>query len=171
MSEQVKFEANEGRLKVTVPIEVNPFLVALFTIALIAWLGMLILVGQFLFDEATSNFVLTVLVLIWLLIWLWFGRFLWRRWQYYAASREILFIDDEQLILRRPLSLLGSTTVYDRSHLSPFYVSERHDCPAFDYAYLHVYFGQSLNQEAARQLVDDLNRRFFPRAIVGEESE
>lgn len=156
------FEESEERLKLVIPVRVNWLLFALFTFALAIWLTMIGIVLLYLFQGLSSSFVLTGLLVIWLGIWLWFGRFLWARWQYSAANREILFFDQEQIIVRRPVSILGSTTSYDFAHVSPFYFSERHGCPAFDYTFYHVYFGRSLIEEAARELVDDLNRRFFP---------
>ena len=69
---------------------------------------------------ARLSFVLTVLVILMLLVWLWFGRrFIWRWWQYHMANREILFINKEVLIVRRPVSILGLTDAYDMNHLSP----------------------------------------------------
>jgi hypothetical protein len=66
------------------------------------------------------------------------------------------------------VSILGLTWVYDRSHVSRLYFSDQHHCPAFDYAYLHVYFGRSLAEPAARQLIDDLNGRYFPDEVEEE---
>jgi hypothetical protein len=123
---------------------------------------MLAVVVVYLLRGMSSGFVLTVLLLIWMGIWFWFGRFLWSRWQYHAANREILFIDEEQVIIRRPVSILGITTSYDLRHVSPFYYSERHNCPAFDYAYYHVYFAHGLPAEAAHELIAQLNGRYFP---------
>ena len=133
-----------------------------YTVSLVVWLGMLVLVISYVLRGLSSSFVLTALLVLWTIVWLWFGRFLWRRWQYYAANREILFIDSEQIIIRRPVSILGQTTAYDIAHVSPFYYSDQHNCPAFDYAFLHVYFGQSLAREEGRELVAMLNTRYFP---------
>lgn len=91
---------------------------------------------------------------------------MWSRWQFQLADRELIFFDDKQLIIRRPVSILGLTTVYDIKHVGPFYYSERHDCPAFDYAFLHVYFGQGLEKEVARRLVGELNSLIFPDTDV-----
>ena len=164
----ISFENNEGRLKVTLPAPVNWPVFGLHTLALIIWLAMLLAVLVYLLRGLSSSFVLTIILLIWMLIWLWFGRFLWSRWQYHAASREILFVDDEQLVVRRPVSILGLTWVYDMNHVSGLYYSERHHCPAFDYAYQHVYFGRALDEEQANHVVNELNRRFFPN-IAQEE--
>ena len=40
----------------------------------------------------------------------------------------------------------------------------KHDCPAFDYAYLHVYFGHDLSQEDATEVIETLNKRWFGTA-------
>ena len=129
---------------------------------------MLVAVLAYLLRGLSSSFVLTIILLIWMVIWLWFGRFLWSRWQYHAASREILFVDDEQLVVRRPVSILGLTWVYDISHISGLYYSEQHGCPAFDYAYQHVYFGHQLDEAQAKLVVNELNRRFFPNMAPEE---
>lgn len=167
MNAQIEFEETPQRLKVVIPINVGWLPLALHTVALLVWVGMLVIVLVYLFGGRSNSFVLTTLLLVWLLIWLWFGRFLWRRWQYHVATREILFIDEEQLVLRRPVSLLGLTTAYDFQNVSPFYFSDKHSCPAFDYAYLHVYFGRSLPADQARELVAELNKRCFPEVAAG----
>jgi hypothetical protein len=170
-SEQYSFETAGNRLKITIPVKLNWPLLALFSAALVVWAGMILTVTIYLLTGRSSSFVLTAILLIWILIWLWFGRFLWNRWQYHAATREILFIDDEQIIHRRPVSIFGNTTSYDRQHISSFYYSGRHRCPAFDYAYLHVYFGRSMKEDAADILIAQLNELLFPEetAITDDE--
>jgi hypothetical protein len=158
----VIYEESPERLKISIPVRVNWLLFTLHTFGLAVWLVMIWLVLSYLFQGLSNSFVLTVLILLWLAFWLWFGRFLFNRWQYFAANREILFIDDEQLIVRRPMSILGITNAYDINYVSPFYYSDKHNCAAFDYAYAHVYFGSSLNEAAAKDLVEDLNKRYFP---------
>jgi len=123
---------------------------------------MVIVILVYLIEGNSSSIVLSALLILWLVIWLVFGRFLWKHWQYYAAGRELLFIDQEQLIVRRPVSILGLTSAYDMAHISPFYHSDTHNRPAFDYAYLHVYFGQGLTRQDSEQLVSKINQRWFP---------
>lgn len=164
----VRFEESNGRLKVVIPVPYNWWLLGLYTTGLVVWLAMLGAVLIYLLRGLSSSFVLTIILVLWLIVWIWFGRFLFGRWQYYATNREILFIDDEQLILRRPVSIFGLTNSYDIDHVSPFYFSDKHSCPAFDYAFLHVYFAQSLGQDQAMELINHLNQWCFPE-IVGEE--
>lgn len=160
--EHILFEESPERMKITIPVKVNWLLFTLHTFALAIWLVMVGLVVIYLARGLSNSFVLTVLILIWMIFWLWFGRFLFNRWQYYAANREILFIDEEQLIVRRPMSILGITNVYDINYVSPFYYSNKHNCVAFDYAYAHVYFGHSLDETAAKTFVAEINERYFP---------
>lgn len=165
--EGVTFEQNPERLKVVLPIRRNWFFFALFTLCLLVWFVFLVamlifIVRDVLPAQQRYTFVLTVMLLIWLLFWYYLGRVLWGRWQYYTADRELLFINKEQLILRRPVSILGSTDVYDMQYVSPLYYSDKHHCPAFDYAYQHVYFGWGMAETAARQLIRFLNNRYFP---------
>lgn len=162
----VTFEESNERLKVVIPVRFNWWLFGLYTLGLVIWLAMLIAVLVYLLRGLSSSFVLTLILILWIIVWFWFGRFLSGRWQYYATKREILFIDGEQLILRRPVSIFGLTDSYDIRHVSPFYFSERHSCPAFDYAFLHVYFGQSLAQKQALELVEHLNQRCFPEMAM-----
>jgi hypothetical protein len=88
-----------------------------------------------------------------------------------AASRELLFIDDEELVYRRPVSLLGHTAAYDLAHVTPFYFSDVHNCLAFDYAYLHVYFGYDLPRESAEALIAEVNQQWFPDMMPADDAE
>lgn len=158
----IAFEENEERLKVVISLRRNWLLLGTYTIALIIWAIMIGIIFAFLINGRSESIVLTILLLAWILIWLWLGRFLVNRWQYHLANREILFIDDEQLMVRRPMSIFGITTSYDFAHVSRFYISDKHRCPAFDYAFAHVYFGQTLEETEAKLLVEELNLRYFP---------
>ena len=101
------------------------------------------------------------MLLVWLYLWYRLGKILWRLWQYYASTREIVFIDKKRLIIRRPVSILGITDAYDFEHVSPFYFSSKHECPGFDYGNQRVYFGQDLSGGSAQKLVEMLNDRYF----------
>jgi hypothetical protein len=160
---RIELEKSPERLKVVLPVSRNWLLFSLFSICLLVWIAMLVGIVTAMLRER-YGFVLTVMLLVWLAVWLWFGRVLWRRWQYYAAGREILFVNEEQLIVRRPVSILGPTDAYDMSHVSPFYLSEKYHCPVFDYGYQHVYFGHSLDAEQAEELIAVLNSSYFPGA-------
>jgi hypothetical protein len=162
-NKEVIFEESERHFKVVIPVRFNWPLFILYSLALMVWLAMMIAVLIYLFRGLSSSFVLTILLIIWILVWLWFGRFLSGRWQYQAANREILFFDEKQLILRRPVSIFGLTTSYDIRHVSPIYFTEKHSCLAFDYAFLHVYFGHSLERYQAEEVIGILNSRYFPQ--------
>jgi hypothetical protein len=155
-------EDTAERIKVTVRLRFNWAMFALHTAALISWVVMLGVVLRYIITAPTQNLILTALLVLWILVWLWFGRFIWRRWQYHAARREILYADDQQLLLRRPVSILGSTHVYDRQHVGRFYYSEKHQSLAFDYTYIHVYFAPGLDFATSAKLIDLLNDRLFP---------
>ncbi len=160
-------EEDEERLKIMWPSPHNWFLLGLFSLALSIWLVMLTVMAGYLISDVMLagerySFLLSAMLLLWLLIWVQFGRFLWKRWQFYAANREILFIDEERLIIRRPVSVLGITNAYDMQHVSPFYVSDKRSSPVFDYGHQHIYFGDALTEDEARGLVDEVNGRFFP---------
>jgi hypothetical protein len=164
---RITMEESAQWLKFVVPVRRNVFLFVLFSCCLVVWITMLagMLLAMF---RGQFGFVLNTMLVVWILLWLWLGRVLWGRWQYYAAGRELLFVNDRQLILRRPVSILGSTDAYDMKHVTPFYFSDKHHCPAFDYAFQHVYFGQNLAVDEALDFIAALNGRFFPG---GEEDE
>lgn len=159
---KVTFEESQDRLKLTIPVRRNKLFLALYSLSLITWLVMLAIVIGYLLRGSSSGFVQVILLLIWIGFWLFLGRFLWKRWQFEVASREILFIEPTQLIIRRPVSILGLTTAYDLNHINPFYYSDKHNCLAFDYAYVHVYFGRSLTEDEGKRLIRELNGRLFP---------
>jgi hypothetical protein len=161
-SEPYSFEESAGRLKITIPVKVQWLLLVIYTFTLIAWVAMIGVILTYLFQGRSSGAVLTILLIGWLLTWLFLGRFLWNRWQFHAATRELLFIEGDRLIHRRPVSVFGITRTYDWAYVSPFYYSEKHKCPAFDYAYMHVYFGRSLKRGEAELLVNQINQRYFP---------
>ncbi len=163
----IVFEPLEERLKIVIPEPRNWLIVALLNLALLAWLvgavWMVIFTVQDVFG-AGGRYPLAfpVLMLIWLYLWYRLGKVLWNRWQYFVANREILFINQEELIVRRPVSILGLTDAYGMDHVSPFYYSDKHKCPAFDYGFQHVYFAQKLTETEGNALVAFLNGRFFP---------
>jgi len=162
----IEFDDDLERTKITIFLARKWGYLVLFSSALVIWLVMLTGMLIYLIGGRSPRIVLTFLLLLWLVIWFVFGRFLWKRWQYFAAGREILFIDQEQLIVRRPVSILGITNAYDMAHISPFYYSDTHNCPTFDYAYLHVYFGHGLSHEDAARIVNEINPRWFPELDV-----
>jgi hypothetical protein len=162
----IEYDDDLERSKVTINLRRRWGVLVLFSIALIIWIAMLGLILTYLIRGSSSSIVLTILILVWLVTWLGFGRFLWKRWQHQAAGREILFVEKEQLIIRRPISILGITTAYDMEHVNPLYFSDKHKCPAFDYAYLHVYFGQDLRSHEAEELIKVINSLWFPEPDV-----
>lgn len=163
----IQLEENPERLKISWPLQRPYLLFTLFSLALVVWLVMLVGMSIYLVRDVMRagerfTFVFSVMLIIWLLVWLWFGRILSQWWQYAAATREIMFINKTQLIIRRPVSIFGITDAYDMQHVTPFYLSEKHHCPVFDYGHQHIYFGQALPQDEARALIGMLNGRFFP---------
>jgi hypothetical protein len=163
----IQIEENPERLKIIWPLQRPWLLFTLFTLALIVWAAMLVGMTIYLVRDVIQagerfTFTFSVMIIIWLLVWLWFGRVLSKQWQYVAANREIMFINTKQLILRRPVSIFGITDAYDMQHVSPFYLSEKQNCPAFDYGFQYIYFGRDLPQSEASALIEMLNGRFFP---------
>lgn len=171
--DNITFEKSPERLKVVLPVQRHWFLFVLFTLCMVVWLVMLVGIAVALLRDvipARERFtlVLTIILLVWLVLWYLLGKVLWKRWQYYAANREILFLNQERLIVRRPVSILGITDAYDMNFVTPFYYSQKHRCPAFDYGYHHVYFGRSLAEDESKQLIRTLNEHYFPDADIDD---
>lgn len=169
--QDVEFDTVDERLKVIMPLRRKmPFLLV-YSILLLAWtvatVWMLVLLFTTSLSELTTQFVVVwaIILLIWAYVWYRLGRSVWRWWQYYAAQREVLFIDKEILIIRRPLSLLGVTDAYDMQHVSPFYYQEEHKAIAFDYGSRGGLFGEGVARDQAQQLIRFLNGRFFPQSV------
>ena len=171
----IQVEQTPDRLKIILPTKRNWPLLLLLSLLLVVWLvGMVWGIIFTIRDAALSGqrfaFIFTILLLIWLYLWYRVGKLLWKQWQFYAADREILFFEGERLIIRRPVSILGITDAYDMNHVSPFYMSKRHNCPAFDYGHRRFYFGQGLKKgETATELVQALNELYFPHTDDDEE--
>jgi hypothetical protein len=163
---QVSFAETPDRLKVTLPVRRKWAWLTILSLLLILWTvgliwGIIFTFRDIAFSGERYAFVFTVMLLVWLYLWYRLGKILWQQWQYFVASREILFIDGERLIIRRPVSVLGITDAYDFAHVSPFFQSEEHSCPGFDYGNQRIYFGLGLTEAAGEKLVDYLNKRYF----------
>lgn len=170
--DRVQFDSVDGRLKVVMPLPRHWPFFATYTVLLVAWVGatgwMLALLFDAAINDLPAQFVIVwiIILLIWAYIWYRLGRMVWRWWQYYAASREVLFVDKDILIVRRPLSLLGVTDAYDMDHVSPFYYSDKHGAVAFDYGSRGGLFGFGVAPAEAQRLIGYLNDRYFPNAAT-----
>jgi hypothetical protein len=169
-STPISFEENSERLKIIIPLRRLWGYWLVYSLLLLAWLGGTLLTLQqvvALIQRGNYGFegllLLAYLVILLILAggWLWVGRQIWRRWQYYTANREILFFYEDKLIVRRPLSLLGITEAYDRKHVSPFRFDEKMACPVFDYGSYRIPIGTTLPPEEAQALIEQINQRFF----------
>lgn len=148
------------------PVKRQTGFLIIYNLLLLVWIAMMvggvILTIRTAFSGERYAFVFTVLLLILLFILYRFGSFLRWQWGFYTANREILYLNKERLIIRRPVSIFGPTDAYDMQHVSPFYTAGATGSPAFKYGNHEVLFGQALAAVSARQLVDSLNRLYFP---------
>ena len=171
--ENIRFEENNERLKVILPVKKHWVYLVLYSVMLLIWVGMFIFGLVFTWQAAFSGerfaFVFTVMLLGLLYLLFLLGRIVWGQWQFYAANREILFVHNEMLMVRRPVSIFGITTAYDRAHVTPFYYSEKHNSLAFDYGHQHVYFGHDLPPDPAGRLIGYLNARYYPHYDEDDE--
>ncbi len=170
---RISFDERPEHLKVTIPVRRNWFswlLLVVYSGLLVIWIGGLVLGIQGLWRNFEVNpdnpgFAVrwAILVVAGLVIWLWFGRrTVWRWWQYYVAGREILFINKDLLIVRRPVSILGLTDAYDMHHVSPLYFHDKHQCLAFDYGSRGILLAPGLSRRESDWLAIKLNDRYFP---------
>ncbi len=170
----VRFEQSPERLKIVMPIRRNWPLLTVYSILGITWflmlIGGVIFTVRVAFSGESYAFVFVAILLVFLLILFRFGRFLLRQWATYLSNRELIFINREELIVRRPVSIWGNTDVYDMKFVAPFYVSVKPAALAFDYGYRHVYVAEALPPEARQTLGQFLNDTYFPDP-AGEDDE
>ncbi|MFT5194878.1 MAG: signal transduction histidine kinase [Cellvibrionaceae bacterium] len=176
--ERIVFEENDERIKVIIPIERQPLYWGLYSTMLLTWIvgsiwGVAILIsfliqGDFGFSGIYLVAYLFILGLIGI-FWFYLGKKVWTQWQYFSATREILFFYAERLIIRRPVSLLGITDAYSREHVSRFSLDKKLNCPAFDYGNFRVPVGMTLPVDEGKALIAEINSRFY--ANIPEEDE
>jgi signal transduction histidine kinase len=162
----VTLEENRDRLKIVLPVRRQWVYLGIYSLLLLVWLGMvvfgIIFTNRIAFSGERFAFVFTLLLLVFLFVLYRLGRIIWRQWQFYVANREILFLFDDHLVIRRPVSLLGITTAYDRQYVRPFRYDESQHSPIFEYGNRYVLFGLGLPRPDAEALVRFLNGRYFP---------
>lgn len=162
---QVHFEQTPERLKIVIPTRRNWAYLTLYSILVLVWVVMLIggsiYLVRTLLSGQSYRFVFAIMLITLLLILFRFGRFLGRQWAQYLSNREVLFINQEELIVRRPVSIWGNTDVYDIEYISPIYVADAPETLAFDYGYRHIYFGGGITGEARQALQQFLNRTYL----------
>ena len=177
-TQRIVFEENEERVKITIPLERQTMFWALYTTMLIAWIvgsiwGLSVVAGyiragDFGFDGVYLYAYFLILLTV-AAIWFQIGRKVWKQWQYFSSTREILFFYPDRLIVRRPFSLLGVTDGYARQHISRFSMDSKLNCPAFDYGNYRIPVGMTLPPEEGEALISEINSRFY--ANIPEEIE
>ena len=87
------------RLKVILPVKRNWFLFLSYSLMLLAsailFFGGIVYAVQIAFSGARYAFGFVFLILLFLFVMYRLWKFVWRQWQFYASSREILFIDNK----------------------------------------------------------------------------
>lgn len=169
MISDVHFEQAPERLKIALPLRRKwPFLI-LYSILVLLWVGMVVwgvtYLTQILLSGQSYRFLFGLILTVMLVILFRFGKFLMRQWAHYLSNREILFINHEELIVRRPVSIWGNTDVYDMAFVTPFYETKSPEALAFDYGYRHIYLGEALTADARQALRRHLNQTYFPDKI------
>lgn len=165
----IHFEQMPDKLKVVLPVKRYWLFLIIYTLLVLMWLGMMaygvIFLVRIILAGAAYRFVFAVMILIMLFVLFRFGRFLFKQWAEYLSNREILFIDSQELIVRKPVSIWGNTSVYDMAFVSPFFRSNTQEALAFNYGSHHVYIGKGLASEAQEALGNFLNRSYFAERL------
>ncbi len=173
----ISFGENDERLKVVMPLTRNRLYTAIYGTLLVVWIGATIVLLALLVQQPIRSMqfvyilVYFLIVAVWAYVWYRLGKHIVRYLGYYGATREILFVNDQTLIIRRPLSLLGTTTAYDMKHVGPFRYNENQQAVAFDYGSRGGLFGSGLSRSEAEKLADYLNRQYFSGSAVSEAQE
>jgi len=162
----VQFEETPERLKIILPLMRKwPYLI-LYSILGLLWMVMMIwgviYFIQILFSRQSYRFLFAFMIVVLLLILYRFGKFLMRQWAHYLSSREVIFINREELIIRRPISIWGNTDVYDMAHISHLYNASKDEGLAFDYGFRHILIGEKLTPDERAELGEYLNGMYFP---------
>lgn len=164
--EGIEFEENDERLKIVLPVRRNWILFGIYSVVLLVCLALMVsglaFTARMAFSGARFAIVFTIMLLLLLLILFYFMRFVWHQWQYYAAPREILFINKEMLIVRRPVSILGITDAYDMQYVQPFRYDPKYRGVSFHYGSQPRLFALGLAEAQVVEMVDFVNGRFFP---------
>lgn len=178
----ITFEEDSERLKVVIPLQRHVAAAAIYTVLAAAWLVGLIFFLYLLFFppsprgiDALPGLLRAVWilgVLLWLFVWVrYLGRMILRWWQFHLATREVLLVNKDAVIVRRPVSVFGLTDAYDRRYMTPFYYNDTHNCLAFQYGKVrHILVGLTVARPDNLSLLAFLNRRLFPN-MVDEDDE
>lgn len=170
----IELHETEQRLRISYPLKRNRLAIVIYTILAIAWIVGLILFLWWLFfpvvdrkmDDVPNllRFFWMVGITLWIYMWTRvLGRRIFRWLQFNMAQREVIFINEKNLMIRRPVSIFGETNAYDREHIGRFYNSNEHRCLAFPYGNVkHVLFGLTVDSQHQQALLTYLNERYYP---------
>jgi hypothetical protein len=164
----VSFGDGDERLKVVMPLARNQPYTVIYATLLIVWIAATVVLLALLVQQPIRSMefvyilVYLLIVAVWAYVWYRLGKHVMRYLGYYGATREILFVNERTLIIRRPLSLLGVTDAYDMAHVGLFHYDESQHAIGFDYGSRSGLFGSGLDRTGAEQLADYLNKRYFP---------
>ncbi|MCO5195611.1 MAG: hypothetical protein M9930_20315 [Anaerolineae bacterium] len=179
---RIEFSEDDEFLTVTLPVNRRSALVLFYSVLLVIWVVMLGVTIYFLVRpllpatvQLSFGYLFTwyLIVIVWLVLWVrYVGRTVWRGWLFSVAYEETLFINQDRFAVVRQAVVRGLSDAYDMRYMSPFYLHEKHNCPAFQYGKAHHHlFGQGLNSAEATTLIAFLNRRFFPFADDDSEDD
>ncbi len=180
---QIELDETEERLRIVYPLKRNRVAIAIYVVLAAAWVVGLVLFVWWLFFPAVDRqmgdvpgllrFFWVMGVVLWVYMWARvLGRRIFRWLQFNLAQRELLFISDESVMVRRPVSIFGLTDAYAREHVGRFYDNDEHDCLAFPYGNVkHILFGLTLDEAHRKTLLTYLNERYFPYFDEDDEDD
>jgi hypothetical protein len=165
-----------SRLRVTIPVRRNWFVVVFLPLWLIGWgVGEVSVLTKVLNDPPTGGE--GPFVLVWLVMWNIIGPVFTAFWLWNIAGKEIVALDDEFLTVRYALGPVGWTRRFDRREvvdlrMSPPATADFRSLSwwpgggmiAFDYGARTYRFASGLDEAEAKQVAADLRRRLEPPA-------
>jgi hypothetical protein len=163
-----------SRLRVTIPVRRNWFLVFFLPVWLIGWVaGEVSVLTKVLNDPPSGGEGLFLIV--WLVAWNVIGPLFTFFWLWNLAGKEIVTLDDEALTVRSALGPAGWTRNFDRHEVADVRVSPPATAEfrslawwpgggmiAFDYGARTHRFGGGLDEAEAKQVAAELRRRLEP---------
>lgn len=171
---RIEYFRNSERTKVILPVARQWVPLVIYTVLVVVWVAMLAIFVYSFFsppplfrgEHISPGYRIgwRVLIFVWLLFWFRvIGRYLLRWWQWHLANREILLVEGDVFIVRRPVSIFGVTNAYDLRHMHPFYQTEKHRALAFQYGGVqHHLFAMGLPSSERDVLQHTLNEWYFP---------
>lgn len=162
----ITFEENERWLKIVMPVRKNWFLLIIYSLMVLTGVGLFVGAIIFAVQLGTTwrrfSLLFIVMIVIFLALLYYLMKYVLRQWQFNISNREILFFNEEEMIVRRPVSIFGLTTTFDRQYMHPLSYNDQYSALEFDYGSRPVLIGLNLPKSQTEPLATYINERYFP---------